>query len=124
MWKGLGTWILLGGSVEPCLESHSGILLHQRHSIVLSSHYNLAPDCSLHADPSAVRGVQLWSPLLCLTTKTSRSSTLDCPQWLWVLIVEQTVLTWHCMLSCSLLCLFPLLGHGSVRLCATVLAYE
>lgn len=83
--------------VECCLEGHTSILLHQCYSIILSPHCALtAPDCSLQAG----RPLSVWSLFLCLTIKNSYTSTVDHSQCLRVLIVEQTVLTWHCMLRC------------------------
>lgn len=85
--------------IDCCLERHTSILLHQRRSTILSLHCALtAPDCR----PAAVCLVRVWSLFLflCLAPKSSHRWTKGHPQWLWVLIVEQTVLTWHCMLSC------------------------
>ena len=80
-----------------CLERQTSILLHQSHSTILSPHYALtAPDWSLQAGRTP-SGLSLF---LCLTNKTSHRWTIDGSQWLRVLIVEQTALTWHCMLSC------------------------
>lgn len=103
--------------LECCLERHTGILLHQCHSTILSPHYALtAPDCSLQAGrpPS---GLSLF---LCLTNKNSHRWTIDHSQCLWVLIVEQTALTWHCMLSCLIdLSVHWILSSGS-RQCVFV----
>lgn len=86
--------------IQCCLERHTSTLLHQCDSSILSPHYALtAPDCRLKAGrPLSVCSES--APLPLPDFSKHQKQTVSHSRWLWVLTVEQTVLTRHRMLRC------------------------
>lgn len=93
--------------LDCCLEQRNSILPHRCHVAALSLLLTAAPVC--------------WGSgalFLCLTTKISqRWMIIDHTHRSRVLIVDQTILTWHCMLTrlIDLSVEFPLLRCGCLR---------